>query len=126
MKRNEGQKFNLTREETFSAKLKTLFDIAHADILETVDEVRKEFYLNQKKPERVGYICNIETLFDIQERAQKEKEEKILLRLQKSENEKAKLSKFQLIVNSISNDRKNVSFITFKSIKNNFNYFFFP
>lgn len=59
------------REEDFSSRLQNLFDIAHGNILEKVDETRRTFLENQRRDGRVGHINDVEGLFERMEREEK-------------------------------------------------------
>lgn len=94
LQKNAGQPFNAQKELEFKSELQNLFDISPPDVFAKIDELQKEFLTNQRKPGRVGYISDVETFYDIQERAQLEKEDLLMRRLQRSEKEKDILSKY--------------------------------
>lgn len=94
LQRNAGKASNTPKEEEFTSELQNLLDVSSGDILEHISEEQKEFLFNQRKPGRVGYIANFQSHHDIQERAQAEKEMILKRRLQKSEEEKDRLSKY--------------------------------
>lgn len=57
-RRSPGQ---ISRENQFAESLNTLFDIAHADALDIMqDEVDKHFLITQRKKERVGSIIGVD------------------------------------------------------------------
>lgn len=49
-----------TKRETFVNELNNLFDITHGNVLETLDEERKQFLFAQRETGRVGYIGDME------------------------------------------------------------------
>lgn len=96
LQKNRGKSFNIPKEEVFSSELNTLFDIARADVFGKIDEVGKEFLLNQRKPERIGWISNIEPIFEAEERIRLEQEELRERRLKELEDQKAQFGKLLL------------------------------
>lgn len=98
LQKNAGKFFNKEKEEAFSRGLDNLFDIAHGDVMNMVDEKGKEFLLNQRKDGRVGYIGDIETIYKTDEELQLSKEEITPQRLRKSEMEKNLASKFLFLL----------------------------
>ena len=56
LQKNRGGKFNIPKEEQFVRNLNTLFDIAHGDVLQMLDEDRKAFLFDQRS-ERRNYIA---------------------------------------------------------------------
>lgn len=87
IQRNVGSASNAKKEETFSAKLLTLFDIAHRDVLETVDDTRRQFLLEQRRTEQVSCTRGIESV-NFQKRKITE------LRMAKNQAEKQILGEF--------------------------------
>lgn len=59
-----GQEFNRKNEEEFCRSFNYLFDIAHSKALDIIDEHLKTFLLDQRKPDRIGFIGGIETFLD--------------------------------------------------------------
>lgn len=87
---------NVEKEREFSSTLKNLFDISHGEVNNMVDDTKMEFLINQRKDGRVGYIKNIQTIYDIDDNAQVSKENILLERLEKSTRAKEVLGKFVL------------------------------
>lgn len=50
------------KEKAFLSHLNNLFDIAHNDVLTMVDDKTKSFLIKQRKPNRVGFIDDIEEI----------------------------------------------------------------
>ena len=48
VQKNQGKAFNAARENNFMKKTICLFDIACTDVLETISDGKKKFYLNHK------------------------------------------------------------------------------
>lgn len=94
IQKNAGKAFNREKEEAFATDLNMLFDIAHADIFDKIDESLKEFLLDQRKPERFGYISNMEPEYEEEQRIQSAREELRSLRQKRMEEEKAVLGKY--------------------------------
>lgn len=94
LQKHAGKLFNKEKEEAFSRGLLNLFDIGHGNMMDMIDEKGKEFLLNQRKDGRVGYIGDIETMYENDEELQRHKEEIFLQRLRKNEMEKNLASKF--------------------------------
>lgn len=59
LRRNNIQENN---EKVFLSHLNNLFDIAHSDVLTMVDDSTKRFLLNQREPNRVGFIDDVEDI----------------------------------------------------------------
>lgn len=97
LQKSAGKTYNLEKAEIFKSKLPNLFDIAHGKINEMIDETRREFLLNQRKDGRIGYINDVETIYDAAANAQIKLDELLLARLQKSQLEKESLGKFFLL-----------------------------
>lgn len=58
-KQTDNQK---TKESLFISQFDNLFDFSHNDALIMVNDEVKNFLLNQRKPEHVGFIANIEEI----------------------------------------------------------------
>lgn len=76
---------NLRKEEDFSSRLPNLFDIAHGNIVENVDETRRTFLENQRRDGRVGYINDVEGLFERMEREEKQRNDILAERRHKNQ-----------------------------------------
>lgn len=78
---------NLEKEQAFVSSLKNLFDIAHGDVYEHVDERRKQFLENQRLEGRVGFINDVEGYFENMERDQERRKEIELQRYSKYQSD---------------------------------------
>lgn len=85
---------NKIKEDEFKSSLLNLFDIAHANATQMVNENIMHFLTQQRQDGRVGYIANIES--DDYEQVQKMKDELLQLRREKSEREKAQYGKIDV------------------------------
>lgn len=86
--------YSKVNEDRFCAQFHNLFDIAHGNILEMIDSKQKEFLLNQRENGRIGYIGDIETVYDTEEKSKSLREEIYCRKLEKSELEKELMSKY--------------------------------
>lgn len=95
LKKNKGQLFNLAKEEKFVSEMNNLFDISHGNILDDLEDgdPRKDFFLAQKEDGRIGFINNVESLFDKLEEQENRKQQMLCQRLARSEIEMNKLGK---------------------------------
>lgn len=75
LQRHKTRASNREKEEHFSSQLNNLFDIAHGNVLEEVDETRRMFLENQRRNGRVGYINNVEGFFERMEREEERRNE---------------------------------------------------
>ena len=65
MQKNTGTISNVEKESQFKQDIEMLFDVASAlDYLTGVSEVILTFLENQRKPGRIGFISNVETIYD--------------------------------------------------------------
>lgn len=94
IQKNAGKHFNRSKEKIFVADVKLLFVIAQTDIFDHITDVQKELLLNQRKPERLGFIADIEWVNEEQKLVELERVELRLLCQQRLEAEKAVLSKY--------------------------------
>lgn len=85
LQKHKTRPTNLRREEDFSSQLQNLFDIAHGNINEKVDETRRTFLENQRREGRVGHINDVEGLFDRMEREEKQRNEILAERRHKNQ-----------------------------------------
>jgi len=100
--RTEKQQSN---EVIFSAKIAELFDIAHGNALDHIDnEEDKAFLLSQRKRGRPGYMGSVDQKFHIQQMKLREKEEKLRRRRSQSEVEKQALMAQSVLVSSSDED----------------------
>lgn len=67
LQKRAGQPTNIEKEKNFVTSLQNLFDIAHGDALQTLDEKSKDFLINQRKEGRPGHIGDVESRFDVEE-----------------------------------------------------------
>lgn len=61
---------SLPKQEIFKLSLNDLFDIAHGNVMTLIDNETKVFLENQRKEGRIGYIANIQTMYDLEEEFQ--------------------------------------------------------
>lgn len=80
--------------------LKNVFDISHKDVDKMVDKDKVIFLCNPRKDGRVGYIANIETVYDEMERKKLE-EERHRQQLMNSEQEKQRSGEIFLTKNKV-------------------------
>lgn len=78
---------NREKEQKFISELKGLFDISHGNILEEIDDKRREFFENQRKEGRIGYINDIAGLIERQQEEENRQEEMLSRRLARSKME---------------------------------------
>lgn len=90
IQRNAGQLFNKQKEDDFSSKLDNLFDIAHANVLQMIDEPRHHFLLDQRQNR---HSC-ITDVLQAKANTQLQREDIAAQRLKKSETQKEVLGKF--------------------------------
>lgn len=101
LQKSKGQKFNEQNEFDFSTLLRTLFDISHANVMKTIDEDQKDFFMDQLD-KRIRVI-GTKAVAKEQERKIQEEEKKVERvniineRLRKSDEEIKKLSKYLYI-----------------------------
>jgi len=82
-RRTHNQKHN---ETTFLAKVAELFDIAHADAMELLDNPEDMLFLeSQRKKGRSSCLVGIDKLLFEEEQKQKVKEKKLAQRLHRSQ-----------------------------------------
>lgn len=77
LNRHKTRKSNVETEKrnNFVINKKQLFDISHGDVLQQVDDLRKEFLMNQRCDGRVGFINDIEGYFEEIERKENQRSE---------------------------------------------------
>lgn len=85
LKKHKTRLSNRVKEEEFSSKLENLFDIAHGNVLEDIDDKRRTFLENQRRDGRVGYINDIEGFFERIEKEEKMRKEMLAVRQAKSQ-----------------------------------------
>lgn len=85
LQKNAGRPFNLKKEQNFCSDIKNLFDIAHGNILQQIDDRRREFLENQRRDGRVGNIDNIKSFFDKKEEEERYSKEVLSRRLARSQ-----------------------------------------
>lgn len=100
LQKSAGKHFNSENE-----KIGNLFGIAHANIAGMIDDLGRHFLVNQRKDGRIGYIGDVESSYDILEKAQLQREELQAARLAKNQEELAALGKFWIFI--ILLDKKN-------------------
>lgn len=105
LQKGAGKPFNLENEKTFKANLGNLFDIAHANIDGMIDDLGRDFLADQRKDGRIGYIGDVESSYDILEKAQLQREELQAARLAKNQEQLAALGKLWIFI--ILLDKKN-------------------
>lgn len=88
LQKSAGKPYNLQKERHFCSTLNDLFDIGHGNINEMIDDTTRQFLMNQRQSGRVGYIGDIETIYDAEENAQLRRDEESKARLDKSKREK--------------------------------------
>lgn len=97
LQKSAGKPYNLQKEEDFCSTHDDLFDIAHGNIdtmFDGDDDPRRDFLMNQRCSGRVGYISDMEKIYNAIEEAQALKDAEAKARLEKSEREKEVLGKF--------------------------------
>lgn len=97
LQKKAGKPSNFEREQAFCDDIKKLFDIAHGDILETVDDIRREFLENQRRENRIGYINNIEGIFERMEREEERQNQIMTQRQERSQIDQNILRKISII-----------------------------
>lgn len=73
LQKNAGKTFNMQNEEMFSSELDKLFNIAPADIVDKIDQKRRNFLENQQKYGCIDPISELEKYFEQIEAKQSEK-----------------------------------------------------
>src|SRR6218665_1878679 len=90
-------------ETTFLAKVAELFDIAHPDAMELLDNPEDMLFLeSQWKKGRPGCMVGIDRLLFEEDQKQKVKEKKLAQRLHRSQIEKDKLTEKSVLESSCS------------------------
>lgn len=97
LQKTAGKPSNFKKEQEFCAEIKKLFDIAHGNILETVDDIKREFLENQRRDNRIGYINNIEGIFEQMEREEERKNQIMIHRQERSQIDQNILGKISII-----------------------------
>lgn len=85
LQKNAGKTFNMQNEEMFSSELDKLFNIAPADIVDKIDQKRRNFLENQQKYGCIDPISELEKYFEQIEAKQSEKKNLLTRRLEKSQ-----------------------------------------
>lgn len=94
LQKNAGKPCNVDKEQNFRSDIKNLFDIAHGNILHQIDETRREFLENQRRDGRVGFISDIENLYERIEEERIRKEDVLSRRLARSKMDVQLLGKY--------------------------------
>lgn len=92
LQKHSGREENREREEIFLKDGNNLFDFAHGDVLNNIDDERREFLENQRMDGRVGFINIIESRYDKMEQEELQKKQIIAARYEKMEQERLLLS----------------------------------
>lgn len=93
--KHSGRENNREREEIFLKEGANLFDIAHGEILNNIDDEQREFLENQRMDGRIGFINKIESRFDKMEQEELQKKQIIAARYERMEKERLLLSEFR-------------------------------
>lgn len=84
----------IKKQNDFACSLKKLFDIAPSNVLEVLDENSKEFLINQRSDARIGFIADIKTKYDDDDRDIKKSDKEIRFEKQKRSEEKSAFGTF--------------------------------
>lgn len=96
--KHAGKPSNIDKEKQFCSDFGNLFDIAHGDILQTIDEKRREFLESQRRDGRVGYINNMQGFFERMEAEENRRVEEIMSqRLEKPQIDAQFIGKISVI-----------------------------
>lgn len=93
LQKSANKPSNIEKENEFTSMLNDVFDIAHGDVDELIDEKRRDFLLCQREAGRKGYIADFQTSHDIEEDARTRREEIENARKRKAELEQNSLGK---------------------------------
>lgn len=93
LQKHREREGNREKEQHFFSQLNNLFDIAHENVLETIDDQQRVFIDNQRMDGRMGYINNIESIYDRMELEEVRRNHNIAERLRKNEKEQSVLGK---------------------------------
>lgn len=94
LSKNRSRKSNtqLNNEKEFQDKLSYLFDIAHANAMDTLDENGKQFLMSQRSKERVGHLGGVDKKRMQKDQRKSDRMEKSIERKRRCEDEKARLN----------------------------------
>lgn len=93
LQKHRERESNREKEQNLFSQLNNLFDIAHGNVLQTIDDHQRVFLENQRKDGRIGYINNIESIYDRMEREELKRKQIIAERIAKRENGRSVLGK---------------------------------